>query len=94
MLHHQVRQAIFLVQCLKFYFNLLINMQHIKSYFNKIEAILSQRSTKSIKKAKPSGGFATQTEKSPTMKKEAVDIIADYIEGIREARDMIMKARK
>lgn len=69
-------------------------MQHIKSYFNKIEAILSQRATKSAKKAKPSGGFAKQTEKSPAMKKEAVDIIADYIEGIREARDSIMKARK
>ena len=70
-------------------------MQHIKSYFNKIESILSQRANKSTKKAKPSGGFATQTEKSaPAMKKEAVDIVADYIEGIREARDMIMKARK
>ena len=69
-------------------------MQHIKNYFNKIETILSQRSTKSAKKAKPSGGFATQTEKAPTVKKEAVDIVADYIEGIREARDSIMKARK
>lgn len=69
-------------------------MQHIKNYFNKIETILSQRSNKSTKKAKPSGGFATQTEKTPAMKKEAVDIVADYVEGIREARDMIMKARK
>lgn len=69
-------------------------MQHIKNYFNKIESILSQRANKSIKKAKPSGGFATQTEKTPAMKKEAVDVIADYIEGIREARDSIMKVRK
>ncbi len=69
-------------------------MQHIKSYFSKIEAILSERATKSTKRAKPSGGFATQTEKAPTIKKEAVDIVADYIEGIREARDSIMKVRK
>ena len=70
------------------------HMQHIKSYLNKIETILSQRANKSAKKAKPSGGFATQTEKAPAMKKEAIDIVADYIEGIREARDSIMKARK
>ena len=70
-------------------------MQHIKSYFNKIEAILSQRASKSTKKAKPTSGFATQTEKAaPAMKKEAIDVVADYIEGIREARDSIMKARK
>jgi hypothetical protein len=30
----------------------------------------------------------------PAMKKEAVEIIADYIEGIREARDQMMKASK
>ena len=70
-------------------------MQHIKSYFSKIETILSQRATKSAKKAKSVSGFATQTEKAaPAMKKEAIEVIADYIEGIREARDTIMKVRK
>lgn len=70
-------------------------MQHIKSYFKKIETILEQRAGKATKKAKPSGGFAAPAEKGmPAMKKEAVEIIADYIEGIREARDQMMKASK
>lgn len=70
-------------------------MQHIKSYFNKIEGILSSRSGKPAKKDKLAGGFAAPSSKSDmAKKKEAIDVVADYIEGIREARDQMMKAKK
>jgi hypothetical protein len=70
-------------------------MQHIKSYFNKIEDILSKRSGKPVKKDKRSIGFATPSEKAGVAKKkEAIDVVADYIEGIRESRDQMMKEKK
>lgn len=71
-------------------------MQHIKSYFNKIENILSSRKSSSSKKAKPSKGFVSQDKKmeQPTGSKDPVELIADYIEGIREARDELMKEKK
>lgn len=70
-------------------------MQHIKSYFNKIENILAKRSGKPVKKDKLAGGFAAPSSKTETTKKkEAIDVVADYIEGIREARDQMMKAKK
>jgi ribosome-binding protein aMBF1 (putative translation factor) len=71
-------------------------MQHIKSYFNKIENILSSRKSSSSKKAKPSKGFVSQDKKmeQPMGSKDSVELIADYIEGIREARDELMKAKK
>lgn len=70
-------------------------MQHIKSYFNKIEDILSKRSSKPAKKDKLVSGFASPSSKTDmAKKKEAIDVVADYIEGIREARDQMMKAKK
>jgi ribosome-binding protein aMBF1 (putative translation factor) len=70
-------------------------MQHIKSYFGKIESILDARKSSS-KKAKPSKGFVSPEKKvqQPTGSKDPVELIADYIEGIREARDELMKAKK
>ena len=70
-------------------------MQHIKSYFGKIESILDARKSSS-KKVKPSKGFISQEKKiqQPTGGKDPVELIADYIEGIREARDELMKAKK
>lgn len=70
-------------------------MQHIKSYFNKIENVLTARRSSS-KKAKPSKGFVSLDKKmeQPTGGKDPVELIADYIEGIREARDELMKAKK
>ena len=70
-------------------------MQHIKSYFGKIESILDARKSSS-KKAKSSKGFVSPEKKTqqPTGSKDPVELIADYIEGIREARDELMKAKK
>lgn len=70
-------------------------MQHIKSYFSKIESILDARKS-SPKKAKPSKGFISPEKKTqqPTSGKDPVELIADYIEGIREARDELLKAKK
>ena len=72
-------------------------MQAIKSYFNKIEAVLAQRKSSSSKKTKPSKGFAAPSEEKtqPDLgKKDPTELIADYIEGIREAREELMKAKK
>ncbi|CAB4156241.1 hypothetical protein UFOVP662_48 [uncultured Caudovirales phage] len=73
-------------------------MQHIKSYFSKIENILDQRKSKPSKKVKPTKGFAAPADQKSnevtTSKKDAVELVADYIEGIREARDELMKAKK
>jgi hypothetical protein len=70
-------------------------MQHIKSYFNKIEKILSDRKFSS-KKTKQSKGFVSTEKKidQSISAKDPVELIADYIEGIREARDELMKAKK
>lgn len=50
----------------------------------------------SSKKAKPSKGFISPEKKTqqPTSGKDPVELIADYIEGIREARDELLKAKK
>jgi|APGre2960657404_1045060.scaffolds.fasta_scaffold260562_1 ribosome-binding protein aMBF1 (putative translation factor) len=73
-------------------------MQHIKSYFSKIENILAQRKSPAAKKTKSAKGFAAPAEQksnqAPVSKKDAVELVADYIEGIREARDELMKAKK
>jgi ribosome-binding protein aMBF1 (putative translation factor) len=71
-------------------------MQHIKTYFNKIEKILTARKSSSTKKVKPSKGFVSPEKKTEqaTSSKDPVELIADYIEGIREARDELMKAKK
>jgi len=71
-------------------------MQHIKSYFNKIENILSTRKSSSSKKTKPTKGFVSPEKKTEqsTSTKNPVELIADYIEGIRESRDELMKAKK
>lgn len=70
-------------------------MQHIKSYFNKIEKILSARKSSS-KKTKQAKGFVSTEKKTEQSAgaKDPVELIADYIEGIREAREELMKAKK
>lgn len=71
-------------------------MQHIKTYFNKIEKILTARKSSPTKKVKPAKGFLLPEKKTEqsTSSKDPVELIADYIEGIREARDELMKAKK
>jgi hypothetical protein len=73
-------------------------MQHIKSYFSKIENILSQRKSQPSKKTKQTKGFAAPADQKSnevaSSKKDAVELVADYIEGIREARIELMKAKK
>ena len=71
-------------------------MQHIKTYFNKIEKILAARKSSPAKKVKPAKGFLSPEKKTEQVisSKDPVELIADYIEGIREARDELMKAKK
>jgi ribosome-binding protein aMBF1 (putative translation factor) len=71
-------------------------MQEIKSYFKKIEAVLEKRKLSPKKKSSKSTGLLSappsvaKTEKEdPTLK-----MVADYIEGIREARQEILDGNK
>ena len=64
-------------------------MQPIKTYCDKIEAILEKRkSSKVVKKTK--GGLLSPS-KEPTTKADQTQLntIADIVEGIREAREEI-----
>lgn len=60
---------------------------------DKIEAILEQRQSKGSKK-KQTGLLAASAQSSKPMKKTPVELVADYVEGIREARAEMMKESK
>lgn len=61
---------------------------------DKIEAILEQRQSKGSKKKKQTGLLAASAQSSKPMKKTPVELVADYVEGIREARAEMMKESK
>jgi ribosome-binding protein aMBF1 (putative translation factor) len=71
-------------------------MQHIKNYFNKIEAILDKRkSSPPTKSSKSKGLLAAPPMKEKSSKEDpSLKMIADYIEGIREARQEILDGNK
>jgi ribosome-binding protein aMBF1 (putative translation factor) len=71
-------------------------MQHIKNYFNKIEDVLAKRkSSTPAKTSKSKGLLAAPPMKEKSSKEDAsLKMIADYIEGIREARQEILDGNK
>lgn len=71
-------------------------MQHIKVYCKKVEQILQKRmSTKKPVKSKQ-GLLASSKTEEPTSKgeRQQIETIADIVEGIREAREEILNAKK
>lgn len=71
-------------------------MQHIKNYFNKIEAVLANRkSSPPVKSSKSKGLLAAPpTKEKPSKEDPSLKMIADYVEGIREARQEILDGNK
>lgn len=71
-------------------------MQHIKNYFNKIEAVLANRkSSPPVKYSKSKGLLAAPpTKEKPSKEDPSLKMIADYVEGIREARQEILDGNK
>ncbi len=70
-------------------------MKHIKTYMNKIESMIASNKPSTSKKK--SMGFAPTKEKqTEETKKEDMNmkIIADTIQGIREARKGMLNADK
>jgi|LauGreDrversion2_3_1035106.scaffolds.fasta_scaffold333629_2 hypothetical protein len=70
-------------------------MKHIKSYIDKIEAILV---TQSSKENKPkSKGFLSSRmpeKDSGTEKRSELDVIAQFVYGIRKAKEEMTNGRK
>lgn len=68
-------------------------MKTLKPYMDKIEAILAQRKTKGGRK-KQTGLLASSAQAQQPMKKTPIELVADYVEGIREAREEMKKGAK
>lgn len=72
-------------------------MKHIKVYLNKVEAILKNRSTKETKPVKKSEGFLQtmyKQEDTSKKKKSDLDIIADFVQGIRDSKKEVLNGKK
>ena len=71
-------------------------MQHIKVYYNKVEDVLKKRTKGKRKMTGNKGLLAPSTESMPTAKNERqqIDVIADIVEGIRQAREEVLNAKK
>lgn len=69
--------------------------QHIKSYYDKVEAVIASRA-KSKKPKTPRKGLLSPGGDTPSAAKERdqIETIADMVEGIREAKEEILNARK
>ena len=70
-------------------------MKHIKPYMNKIDAMLASNKPSSSSKKK-SFGFASSKEKpAEETKREDMNmkIIADVVQGIRQAREELVNAK-
>lgn len=63
-------------------------MQHIKNYMSKIEAIISSRE-KGTKKTKEAKGFLAPTKPSESSQKNELDVIASFVQSIRQSREEI-----
>lgn len=61
-------------------------MQHIKSYMNKIENIISSRE-KGTKKTKEAKGLLAPTKPSESSQKTELDVIASFVQSIRQSRE-------
>jgi len=71
-------------------------MQHIKTYFNKIEDVLAKRKASPLTKVSKSKGLVAAPSMKEKSSKEdpSLKMIADYIEGIRETRQEILDGNK
>lgn len=69
--------------------------QHIKSYYDKVEDVIASRA-KSKKPKTPRKGLLSPNGDAASAAKERdqIEIIADMVEGIREAKEEILNARK
>lgn len=71
-------------------------MQHIKTYCDKIEAIIASRVSSKGSKKKGKGLLASSKDTANIAPKERnqLETIADIVQGIREAKEEILNARK
>jgi hypothetical protein len=69
--------------------------QHIKTYYDKIEAVIASRQQQS-KSKKPRKGLLSPSGQGVVAAKERdqLQTIADIVQGIREAKEEILNARK
>lgn len=69
--------------------------QHIKSYYDKIEAVIAARSKMKKPKTARKGLLSPDNVGSSSSKERSqIETIADMVEGIREAKEEILNARK
>ncbi len=70
-------------------------MQPIKIYMNKIEDVLSKRSSGKTSTSGKKGLLAPSKapQSMDKTERQQIDVIADIIEGIREAREEILNAK-
>lgn len=71
-------------------------MKHIRSYCDKIEAVIASRTTVKQPTKKSKGLLAPSKEATAVAPKERdqLETIADIVQGIREAKEEILNARK
>jgi len=70
-------------------------MKHIKSYVDKIEAILVTQSSKENKpKSKGFLSLRMPEKDSGTEKRSELDVIAQFVYGIRKAKEEMTNGRK
>lgn len=71
-------------------------MQHIRAYCDKIEAVIASRTAPKETKKKSKGLLAPSKGADTTSSKERsqLEMIADIVQGIREAKEEILNAGK
>ena len=70
--------------------------QHIKTYYDKIQEVIASRTASLKTKKKKSKGLLSPS-KTPTAnvkERDQLETIADIVQGIREAKEEILNARK
>lgn len=69
--------------------------QHIRSYYDKIEAIIATRGNMKKAKTTRKGLLSPEGNGSSAAKERSqLETIADMVQGIREAKEEILNARK
>lgn len=68
--------------------------QHIKTYYDKVEAVLASRSKTNKSKKSRRGLLAPSGDAASSKERDQIETIADIVEGIREAKEEILNARK
>lgn len=71
-------------------------MQHIRIYCDKIDAIIASRTKPKDSKKKSKGLLSSSKEMTttPAKQRDQLETIADLVQGIREAKEEILNARK